>query len=289
MSPGVTIDAPDAAALPAPAGVDESERRENFSVVPRLLGAAERRSLRAVYRFARFVDDLGDEAPGDRQALLDSARTELGRAFTGAPTHPVFRELAAALAVRPLPREPFERLIAANEVDQRRPTYDTYRDLLAYCELSANPVGELVLHVFRVATPERVRLSDDVCTALQLVEHWQDVGEDARRGRIYLPRDDRESYGVAEADLVAPEATAALRELLRLETERAEILLRSGSRLVAELRGAARVAVAGYVAGGLAAVAALRRCEFDVLRHRARVRRGRRLALALAVLAGARP
>ncbi|HZU19719.1 MAG TPA: squalene synthase HpnC [Gaiellaceae bacterium] len=251
--------------LPAPDAVRRRARSENFSVASVVLGQRTRRHLLAVYDFARFVDELGDAVAGDRLAALDDAEAELDRAFAGVPRSPLFRNLAHTIRECRLDREPFARLIEANRRDQRQHEYQTWDDLLSYCELSANPVGELVLGVFGAGTPERVRLSDDVCTALQVIEHVQDAREDALAGRIYLPREDREAHGVGEDELVAERASPALRALLELECERAAKLLGSGGRLVASLSGRARVAVAGYVAGGLATLDAIARVRYDVL------------------------
>ena len=139
------------------------------------------------------------------------------------------------------------------------------QDLLGYCELSANPVGELVLHVFGVATPDRIALSDRVCSALQLAEHWQDVGEDFRKGRVYLPAEDLRGFGVSHADLAPAETGGALRELLGFEVSRARELLDSGAGLVGRLSGRARIAVAGYVGGGRATLDAIAAADYDVL------------------------
>ena len=123
-----------------------------------------------------------------------------------------------------------------------------------------------MLYIFGVATPGRIALSDSICTALQLAEHWQDVAEDLGNGRIYLPGEDLERYGCTEADLAAPTAGPAVRELMTFETDRAARLLDEGAPLVGTLRGAARLAVAGYLAGGRAALAAIRAQEYDVLK-----------------------
>jgi len=257
---------------------------ENFRVASLLLGRETGGRLLAVYDYARLVDELGAAAPGDRLRLLDDAERELDRSFDGRATAPVFRALEPVIAACSLPRDPFARLIEANRRDQRRPELDTYAELIDYCRYSANPVGELVLYVFGVATPERIELSDSVCTGLQLVEHWQDVGEDARMGRVYLPAEDRERFGVTIRDLHDDHAGEPLRRLLELETDRAESLLRSGGPLVASLSGRARLAVAGYVGGGRANVAALRRARFDVLAaapRAGRLLRGRHTLLAL--------
>jgi len=149
-------------------------------------------------------------------------------------------------------------LIQANRQDQTVSRYTTFTDLLGYCRLSANPVGRIVLRVFGSATPERERLSDLVCTALQLAEHWQDVAEDFGRDRIYLPGEDMEAFGCTQRDLAAGAgATPRLRKLMQFETERAARLLDEGAALTGTLRGWARLAVAGYVAGGRATLAAI--------------------------------
>jgi squalene synthase HpnC len=231
--------------VPTQAEVMDRASTENFSVASLILGRANRDHLLAIYGFARLVDELGDEVGGDRLAHLDELERDLDRIYGGGtPEHAVMRRLAPTVLVLGLPREPFARLIEANRRDQRQSTYDTYEDLLEYCNFSANPVGELVLHVFGVATPERIALSNDVCTALQLVEHWQDVAEDASRGRVYLPAEDIARF---------PDRN----ELLAFEIDRARGLLDRGAPLVGGLRGRARIAVAGYVGGGRAALDAL--------------------------------
>jgi squalene synthase HpnC len=240
-------------------------RTENFSVASAVLGRSTREHLLAIYAFARYVDELGDVADGDRVAHLDTAERELERAFAGTTTDPLFLPLSVAVAAHGLPREPFVRLIEANRLDQVKHEYETFDELLRYCELSANPVGRLVLHVFGAATPERVALSDDVCTALQLVEHLQDVGEDAARGRVYLPRDEMRRFGVRPADLRRAGTAPQLRSLLAFQADRAARLLDSGNTLVGTLHARARLAVAGYVGGGRAALSALARAEYDVL------------------------
>ena len=260
---------------------------ENFTVAAALLGRGTARHLRAIYGYARLVDELGDAAKGERLELLDLLAHELDEVFSGTPRHELMRDLAETVRACELPRAPFDRLLEANRRDQVQPEYETYDDLLSYCELSANPVGELVLHVFGAASPERIALSDDVCTALQLIEHWQDVGEDAARGRVYLPAEDRARFGVAREELTAATTSPSLRRLLAFESERAAQLLASGARLVASLRGRARIAVAGYVGGGRAALDALGACDYDVLAVRARSSRLRRAWHSLASLRGA--
>jgi squalene synthase HpnC len=271
-----------------PAAALERARAENFPVALRLLPARPRAHLLAIYGFARLCDDLGDEADGDRLALLDALERELERAFAGTARHPTLTRLAASLREVPLPAEPFRKLIEAGRRDQRISRHPTWADLRTSCAFSADPVGELVLHVFAAATPQRLRRSASVCTALQVVEHCQDVAEDLARDRIYLPTEDLARHGCDERALASPAASPALRRAIALQVERAAALLDDGEPLVASLRGPARLAVAGFVAGGRAVVDALRRIDCDVLAHPAPRPRRRDVARhALVLLARA--
>lgn len=262
---------------------------ENFPVASRLLPRRVREHLFAVYGFARLVDELGDSAPGDRIAALDWLEGELDEALAGRAEHPLMRRLGETTRACALPREPFARLIEANRVDQRVSRYDTWEQLRGYCALSADPVGEIVLGVFGAATPERIALSDSICTALQLAEHCQDVAEDYLAGRVYLPAEDMERFGCTVADL--DPATRAGRDerplhaVLAFEVQRARGLLRAGTPLVGELRGRERLAIAAFVAGGLAALDAIERARYDVLSGPPRAGRRRRLLALRAVLA----
>jgi squalene synthase HpnC len=250
---------------------------ENFPVASRLLPRATRGHLLAVYGFARLVDDLGDEAPGDRSRLLDWLEGELDLVYAGEPTHPLMRRLEPTVRRFAIPRGPFDRLIAANRQDQAVAGYADFDDLLAYCELSANPVGHLVLYVLEAATAQRMALSDCVCTGLQLVEHWQDVAEDLRRGRIYLPRRDLERFGCTREDLAAPRAGNAFRRLMAFEVGRAGELLDRGAPLARDLGGRGGLAVAAFVAGGRSALDAIGRAGYDVLSRSPRPSKRRRL------------
>jgi squalene synthase HpnC len=259
---------------------------ENFPVASRLLPRRARSHLLAVYGFARLVDELGDSAPGDRLAALDWLQRDLDRAYEGRAEHPLLTRLQATLRECALPREPFARLIEANRVDQRVSRYETWEQLRGYCALSADPVGEIVLMVFAVATPARIALSDSICTALQLIEHCQDVVEDFAAGRIYLPAEDLERFGCTEAQLAGDGGSAQasreqpLRAVIAFEVARARELMAAGAPLLDELSGRERIAVAAFLAGGRAAVQAIERAGFDVLSGPPRAGRLRR-ALAL--------
>ncbi len=252
---------------------------ENFPVALRILSVEQRRHLMAIYGYARLTDQIGDAAHGDRLALLDELQRQVDSCFDdradarAAARHPIIEALAPSIRACGFPIGPFHRLIDANRLDQVKHRCENYQELLDYCDLSANPVGELVLYVFGVATPERIRQSDAVCTALQFVEHWQDVKEDYAAGRIYLPSEDLVKFGCREEELAAASASPALRELLRFECGRAHELLDEGVPLVKSLRGRARLAIAGFVAGGRAALDAIARSAYDVMGGAPRARR----------------
>jgi squalene synthase HpnC len=269
------IDVPAADAVMARAGT------ENFPVASRLLPRRVRSDLLAIYGFARLADELGDSAAGDRLAALDWLAEELDRAFEGRAEHPLLVGLQATLRGRSLAREPFARLIEANRVDQRVTRYETWEELRAYCALSADPVGELVLGVLGSSSPEQVALSDSICTALQLIEHCQDVAEDLARGRVYLPVEDLDRFGCSQAELGEAHAGGPLREVVAFEVARARSLLTAGAPLIDRLHGRARLAVAAFVAGGRAAAEAIERAGYDVLAGVPRAGRAR-MAVALA-------
>jgi squalene synthase HpnC len=297
VSNGSSETAEAARPVPGPAGPSgpgepaEKAAAENFPVALRGLPRRYRRHLMAVYRFARLVDDVGDEGTGsadERMRLLDALDEDvMSLPDAAGSAHPVIRDLAPTVRDCEIPLQPFRDLIQANRQDQTVSRYRTFAELLGYCELSANPVGRIVLHVFSAATPERLSRSDQVCTALQLAEHWQDVAEDFGRGRVYLPADDLARFGCAEDDLGSPSAAPRLRELMAFETARAARMLDDGAVLVGTLRGYARLAVAGYVAGGRAALAAIGAAGHDVLSGTPRPRKSRVAAgLARAYLTG---
>jgi squalene synthase HpnC len=266
----------------------ERRRSENFPVALRVLPRDLRTHLGRLYDVARVIDDAGDRAEGDRTEGLLALRADLDTIWAGGtPVTPALRELATTVRECGLPRQPFADLIEANLRDQSVTEYQTYEDLLGYCTLSANPVGCLVLEVFGAATPRRVEWSDRICSALQIIEHCQDVGEDCRAGRVYLPREDLEQFGVSRRQLGTSTCSPQLRHLIEFEAERALGLLDEGRPLLRELRGWARLAVSGYVAGGRAAVDALRRAGWSVLPKAPTARRSSVAVTALAVLAWA--
>ncbi len=254
---------------------------ENFPVALRVLPRRYRAHLTALYGFARLVDDIGDEPlPGltadaspqsitaTRLKLLDDLAADVAKIYDGGgePELDAIRALKVTVNDCGVPRQPLDDLIQANRQDQLVTRYQTYDELKQYCELSANPVGQVVLAIMGTATPARITSSDSICTALQLVEHTQDVAEDLANGRIYVPLEDMERFGVTETDLAQPSADERVRQLIKFEAERAEQLLDEGAPLIGTLRGAARIAIAGYLAGGRAALKAIADQNYDVLR-----------------------
>jgi squalene synthase HpnC len=251
-----------------PTVVAARARTENFPVASLLFPRALRPHLRAVYGFARLVDILGDEAEGDRLALLDELEGEVDACYgAGSPAWPVMQQLQPTIREFDLPREPFLRLIEANRMDQRISEYATWADLKHYCVHSADPVGRLVLGLLRRSDDaELVAASDDVCTGLQLVNFLQDVPRDLGLGRVYLPAEDRRRYDVTVLD----SPNEPLARLLRFEADRARGLLAGGRLLRERIGGRVGRAVGLFARGGLAALEALEDAGWDIFTRRPR-------------------
>lgn len=248
--------------------IDARAGGENFPIASVLAPPEARPHLAAIYGFARLVDNLGDEAPGDRPALLDALERELDACYDGAPRMAIMRRLKRTISERDLPREPFARLIEANRIDQRIARYETWAGVREYCTYSAEPVGRLVLGVYgRAGEPHLVALSDDVCTGLQLVNFLQDPPRDLALGRVYLPLEELRRFSVSERELAGP-LSERLAALCRFQASRARELLECGVPLGHALGGRAGRSVALFARGGLAALAALERAGWDVFSGR---------------------
>jgi squalene synthase HpnC len=254
---------------------------ENFPVGSVLFPRALRPHIRALYCYARLVDELGDAYDGDRLAALDELEREVDAAFAGTAAWPVLRNVQSTIREFDLPREPFLRLIEANRMDQRIAEYETWADLKYYCVHSADPCGRLVLGVLRrLGDAELVAASDSVCTGLQLVNFLQDVPRDLELGRIYLPAQDRRTFGEPPLDRPGED----LRALLRFEAQRAAGLLAAGEQLRTRIGGRLGRAVALFARGGLAALDALEAAGWDVFSGRPRPSRTRLAREAALVL-----
>ncbi|MGH9044049.1 MAG: squalene synthase HpnC [Acidimicrobiales bacterium] len=259
----------DASAPPfAVADITGQAASENFPVASRVLPRALRQHLLNIYGFARLIDDIGDEAPGDRNNQLDWAVTELRLCAEQRSRHPLFLPLGRTIATFDMDLRPFLDLIEANRMDQVVTRYETFEDLVGYCMKSAAPVGRLVLRVLGRDDDERVALSDRVCIGLQVVEHIQDVGEDFSMGRVYIPLADLTSAGCSPEGLTQLGNRQALCRAVQIEVQRARELLASGPSLAATLPLRARVAVAAFGAGGESALDAVEAASFDVISKR---------------------
>jgi squalene synthase HpnC len=260
---------------------------ENFTVVSLLSPRRLVRHFHAVYAYCRWSDDLADETAGGAEALELIAwwRNELLACYDGAPRHPVMIALRETIRRFNIPPRPFLALLIAFEQDQRVKRYDTFDRLLSYCNCSANPVGHLVLMLFECFDAERALLSNEVCTGLQLANHWQDVGRDFTNGRVYLPAEDRARFGYAEDDLAAKRFTPQFRALMQFEVERARGFFERGAKLLPLLPREARVDVELFVRSGRATLRAIEGIDYDVWARRPEVSKWEKGKLLLGAVA----
>jgi len=258
---------------------------ENFAVGSLLLPRGMRRSLAAIYATVRIADDLADEPqPGvDPRVALAEWERGLEAAADGRPA-PHFAQRACGAVIRELglPLDLFRALFRAFRRDTVQQRYATWEELLEYCRDSANPVGRLVLYLFGVDDPALFQASDQICTGLQLVNHWQDVAEDARRGRIYLPAEDLARFAVDPHEVLRGEDSAALRKVLAFETARARALLEQGGALLTGTRGRLRLEVALFRRAGLVACDALANVDYAVQRGAPRLGSAQRFKIVVA-------
>ena len=259
---------------------------ENFTVASWLVPRHLRQHLCNVYAYCRWADDLADEraAGSEPLALLDWWERLLDAAYAGEATHPVFVALRESIREFDLPRRPLADLLIAFRRDQVQPRYETRADLLTYCEKSANPVGRIVLHLGRSATQENIRLSDSICTGLQLANFWQDVRRDYERGRIYIPQDCCRAHGWDETRFDAGKCNDAFRALLRPLVDEADGLLVAGLPLVPRVSPNLQLAMRLFISGGRAVLSGIRRSGYDVWSRRPTVGRLTKLRLVAAAL-----
>jgi len=256
---------PEPEELPSLKAILARATQENFPVAPFWLPSRVRAHLKVFYAFARLVDWIGDDSHGSRETHLRWLASQMQAARDGRPSHPVVTRAWRSFTALGLPDKPAWDLLEANLADQRHEPMRTWSELMEYCTLSANPVGRFVLGLFSCEDDRLASLSDDVCSALQVLEHLQDIGEDAARGRIYLPAQLLDSHGVQPRELLVASASGALVGAISEAAHRCGDLLSSGSALVAQLPWRARPLVAGYVAGGMSTLKALERSGFDPL------------------------
>lgn len=258
---------------------------ENFPVASLLLPPDLRRPVQVIYRFARSADDLADEGnagDGERLAALAAYAAELDRIEAGiTPDTPLFQELGPIIVARDLPLALFRDLLSAFAQDVRIKRYADYPGLLDYCRRSANPVGRILLHLFEAATPANLERSDAICSALQLINFWQDVAIDWGKGRVYLPQEDLQRFGLGEADIAAQPDSEAWRGLMHFQVERARRLMLDGASLARDLSGRFGWEIRLTVEGGLRILEKIAACRGDVFRRRPVLGGGDWLLLAL--------
>jgi len=250
---------------------------ENFPVASILLPRRLVPAVEAIYAFARGADDVADEgdaAPHERLAQLAAYEAALDRIAAGdVPADPMFARLAAVLAEYGLPQQPLRDLLSAFRQDVTTARYPDYPTLLDYCRRSANPVGRLMLALYGELDDTSLRESDAICTALQLINFWQDVAIDIAKGRIYLPQDDLARYGVQPADIEQGRHGPAWRALMRFQVGRARALMLEGAPLATRLRGRIGLELRMVVQGGLRILEAIERADYDVFQRRPQLRR----------------
>ena len=251
------------------------EHYENFPVASWLSPPALRPAVVAIYHFARTADDLADEGDADvgaRLADLAAYRADLHAAFEGRPVSGrwprVFEHLQQASRRHALPQAPLDALLDAFVQDAPNPRHEERSSLLDYCARSANPIGRLLLHLYGVDDDRSLRQSDAICTALQLINFWQDLGVDLARGRLYLTRADLQAHGLAESDLARPERQADLRRLVAELCDWAEDLMLAGAPLALRLPGRAGWELRLVVLGGLRILEKIRAMDHDTLHRR---------------------
>ena len=257
---------------------------ENFPVASLLLPARLRRPIAAIYRFARGADDIADEGEAsddERLQGLATYRAELDRIEAGqTPADDAFAELAQVVAEWHLPLQLFHDLLDAFAQDVVKKRYDDYPQLLDYCRRSANPVGRLLVHLADRASEENLRCSDCICSALQLINFWQDIAIDWQKGRVYLPQDDLTRFGIGQAQLTDFRWNEDWAALLKFQTDRARALMVEGAPLVHQLPGRLGWEIRLTVQGGLAILDQIDRVRGDVFAHRPLLRRADWLRMA---------
>jgi squalene synthase HpnC len=254
---------------------------ENFTVASWLLPRRLVPHFEAIYAYCRWADDLSDETGPDATQHLHWWRTELGAMYAGQVWHPVFIALRETITTFAIPITPFENLLTAFDQDQRVKEYDTFDELLAYCQNSANPVGQLVLHLFGCADEARIKLSDDICTGLQLANFWQDLARDAAIGRTYMPREDRDRFGVTDGDWKGQKFTPEFRELMVFQVIRTHEFFHRGEPLLGMLPRETRVDVTLFLRGGQAVLAAIEKQNYNVWAVRPKVSKTKKLQILM--------
>ncbi len=248
---------------------------ENFPVVSWRLPAPLRQPFYDIYAFCRWADDLADELGSQELSLqmLTWWREELTDCFAGKAEHPVYVALKETTTRFSIPDGPFHNLITAFERDQKQTRYETFDDLVGYCNYSANPVGRILLHLFDTSDAESLRLCDSLCTGLQLINFWQDVARDREIGRVYLPQESLQTFGVPDQILQAKQSTAQFIRMMKFEVDRAEQYLKTGFELGNRVPKNVRFDIRLFALGGLCLCDKIRAINYCVLEQRPKLKK----------------
>lgn len=272
------------------------EHYENFPVASVLLPARIRRPVEAIYWFARKADDIADEGgalPAERLASLAQFASQLDLIESGQqPSEPLFVELAANVRAFSLPVGLLRDLLDAFSQDVTQTRYQTFDELLDYCRRSANPIGRLMLHLYGVTNADQLRMSDQICSALQLINHWQDIAIDWRKnevGRVYLPAEDLSHFGLSTDDIANARVCPKWTSLMAFQTARARQMMMRGAPLAQQMTGRFGAELRLIVVGGLAILDKIDRVAGDVFNHRPVISRWDWLRLAPGALLGLQP
>lgn len=246
---------------------------ENFPVGSIILPRKLRQPIHAIYAFARTADDIADEGnatPEQRRKELNHLRNELDLiAQNKQPETELMRCLNhQAIAPYQMPLQPFYDLLSAFEQDISKTRYQNFGEVIDYCRRSANPVGRMMLHLYGEHNPQSIAQSDGICTALQLINFWQDIAIDLKKGRIYLPQDDLAKFDVTEQDLMAEKFTPNLQSLLRYECQRTYKILHAGAPLGKNLTGRIGFELRMIILGGNQILENMAKNHYDIFKNR---------------------
>jgi len=248
------------------------EHYENFPVASWLLPRHLREAVSALYAFARSADDIADEgdlSTEERLQQLDRYRRELGKIASASPVHdPIFLRLARTIASHDLPLQPFFDLLDAFSQDAVKTRYADFAELMDYCRRSANPVGRLLLRLYRAENPAQLAWSDSICSSLQLINHWQDIGVDWNKGRVYLPQEDLLRFGVSESQIAEGRIDDNWKSLLLFHVDRARAMMLAGAPLGRNLPGRIGLELRLIVAGGLRILEKIEAVDYDIFHQR---------------------
>ena len=247
---------------------------ENFPVGSALIPKRLRKHFFSIYAFARIADDFADEGYGqgygenERLDLLNEWRRMLMESLVGRARHPVFVALARTASEFDLPAVLFEDLLSAFAQDVTVRRYESFDQVLDYCRRSANPIGRLILLLFGYRDEQRHQWSDDICTALQLTNHWQDVGVDLEKDRIYLPQDDLSRFELSADDLMRRDASDRFKQLMKSEVERARAMFARGKPLCTSVSGRLGLELRSVWLGGMRILDRVEKNGWDVFAGR---------------------